>query len=69
MQAAKRNGTGKSYTTVKDDQDVLLHPSCNLGQDNEWLIWHELVLTGKNYIRTVTTIKPEWLLVSVFLRP
>jgi len=33
-----------------------------LQQDNEWLIYHEFVLTTKNYIRTVTHVKPEWLI-------
>lgn len=64
MQVAKRDGTGKTYITVKDDQSVLLHPSTVLGQDSEWVLYNEFVLTSKNYIRTVTAVKPEWLLVS-----
>jgi pre-mRNA-splicing factor ATP-dependent RNA helicase DHX15/PRP43 len=48
--------------TVKDDQTVLLHPSTVLGQDSEWVVYNEFVLTSKNYIRTVTAVKPEWLL-------
>lgn len=62
MQVAKKEGTSKSYITVKDNQNVLLHPSTVLNQDAEWLVYNEFVLTTKNYIRTVTTIKPEWLL-------
>lgn len=62
MQVAKRDGSGKTYVTVKDDQSVLLHPSTVLGQDSEWVIYNEFVLTTKNYIRTVTAVKPEWLL-------
>jgi pre-mRNA-splicing factor ATP-dependent RNA helicase DHX15/PRP43 len=31
-------------------------------QESDWLIYNEFVLTSKNYIRTVTQIKPEWLL-------
>ena len=64
MQVAKREGTGKTYVTVKDEQNVLLHPSTVLGQDSEWVVYNEFVLTTKNYIRTVTGVKPEWLLVS-----
>lgn len=64
MQVAKREGTGKTYTTIKDDQTVLLHPSTVLGVDAEWVVYNEFVLTTKNYIRTVTAVKPEWLLVS-----
>lgn len=62
MQVAKRDGSGKSYTTVKDEQNVLLHPSTVLAQDSEWVVYNEFVLTTKNYIRTVTSVKAEWLL-------
>lgn len=27
-----------------------------------WIVYHELVLTSKEYARTVTEIRPEWLL-------
>lgn len=64
MQVAKRDGNGKTYITVKDDQNVLLHPSTVLAQDSEWVVYNEFVLTTKNYIRTVTSVKAEWLLVS-----
>ena len=67
MQVAKREGTGKTYVTVKDDQNVLLHPSTVLGQDAEWVLYNEFVLTTKNYIRTVTAVKAEWLLVGSLL--
>ncbi|KAH7110839.1 P-loop containing nucleoside triphosphate hydrolase protein [Dendryphion nanum] len=62
MQVAKRDGSGKTYTTVKDEQNVLLHPSTVLAQENEWVVYNEFVLTTKNYIRTVTGVKAEWLL-------
>jgi pre-mRNA-splicing factor ATP-dependent RNA helicase DHX15/PRP43 len=64
MQVAKKEPQGKSvYTTVKDNQSVLLHPSTVLSYDAEWVLYNEFVLTTKNYIRTVTGVKPEWLLV------
>lgn len=62
MQVAKKEGNGKTYTTVKDNQTVLLHPSTVLAQENDWVIYNEFVLTSKNYIRTVTGIRGEWLL-------
>jgi len=62
MQVAKRDSSGKAYVTV-DNQNVILHPSTVLAQDSEWVLYNEFVLTSKNYIRTVTAIKPEWLLV------
>jgi pre-mRNA-splicing factor ATP-dependent RNA helicase DHX15/PRP43 len=64
MQVAKKESQGKSvYTTIKDNQNVLLHPSTVLAHDAEWVLYNEFVLTTKNYIRTVTAVKPEWLLV------
>ena len=67
MQVAKREGTGKTYVTVKDDQSVLLHPSTVLGQDSEWVVYNEFVLTTKKYVRTVTAVRAEWLLVSQYM--
>lgn len=67
MQVAKKEGNSKTYITVKDNQNVLLHPSTVLQQDSEWLVYNEFVLTTKNFIRTVTTVKAEWLLVSPFM--
>lgn len=62
MQVAKKRSGGKGYVTVKDNQDVLIHPSSVIGHDSEWVVYNEFVLTSKNYIRTVTSIRPEWLL-------
>ncbi|KUJ22945.1 P-loop containing nucleoside triphosphate hydrolase protein [Mollisia scopiformis] len=62
MQVAKKDPSGKTYKTVKDDQSVLLHPSTVLGVDSDWVVYNEFVLTTKNYVRTVTSVKPEWLL-------
>lgn len=63
MQVAKKESQGKNmYITVKDNQNVLLHPSTVLGHEAEWVLYNEFVLTTKNYIRTVTAVKPEWLL-------
>ncbi len=49
------------YLTVKDNQVVQLHPSHCLDHKPEWVIYNEFVLTSKNYIRTVTEVKPDWL--------
>ena len=64
MQVARRDESKKQFTLVKDDQTVLLHPSHTLKMESEWVLYNEFVLTTKNFIRTVTGIKPEWLLVS-----
>ncbi|CCJ31078.1 unnamed protein product [Pneumocystis jirovecii] len=62
MQVAKKSQSDKNYLTVKDNQPVGLHPSTVLNHTPEWVVYNEFVLTSKNYIRTVTSIKPEWLL-------
>jgi len=61
MQVAhlERNG---HYLTVKDNQVVALHPSAGLSKKPEWVLYNEFVLTSKNYIRTVTEVRPEWLM-------
>lgn len=42
---------------------VLIHPSSPVSYKKpEWCFYSEFVLTTKNYIRTVTEIKGEWLL-------
>ena len=64
MQVAMKEGSSKTYVTVKDNQNVLLHPSTVLQAESDWLLYNEFVLTTKNFIRTVTTVKPEWLMVS-----
>ncbi|KAG6860462.1 DEAH-box ATP-dependent RNA helicase prp43 [Termitomyces sp. Mi166 len=43
-------------------QVVALHPSCGLDNQPEWVIFNEFVLTTRPYIRTVSDVKPEWLL-------
>jgi pre-mRNA-splicing factor ATP-dependent RNA helicase DHX15/PRP43 len=41
-------------------QVVALHRSCGLDPQPDWVIFDELVLTSRNYIRTVSKVKPEW---------
>ncbi|KAG9123708.1 DEAH-box ATP-dependent RNA helicase prp43, partial [Ceratobasidium sp. 392] len=61
MQIAHRDDKG-SYVTVKDQQVVSLHPSCDLTGRPEWVLFNEFVLTTQPYVRTVTAVQPEWLL-------
>ena len=49
------------YMTLKDNQIVAMHPSAAIDHKPEWVVYHELVLTNKNYIRTCSAIEPEWL--------
>lgn len=62
MQIAHKEGEKGSYLTVKDNQVVSLHPSCGLETQPEWVLFNEFVLTTRPFIRTVTEIRPEWLL-------
>ncbi|XP_065874840.1 pre-mRNA-splicing factor ATP-dependent RNA helicase DEAH1-like [Euphorbia lathyris] len=51
------------YRTVKHPQTVHIHPM-NSGLSRvlpRWVIYHELVLTTKEYMRQVSELKPEWL--------
>lgn len=61
MQVAHLERAGH-YLTAKDNQEVFIHPSSSLTHRPEWVIYHEFVFTSKKYIRTVTEVKPEWLL-------
>ncbi|CAN8065037.1 unnamed protein product [Agarophyton chilense] len=60
--ASKSFRKGKSYLTVKDQQSVLLHPSCCLGGVSQWVMYNEFVLTNTNFIRTCSQINGSWLL-------
>ncbi|KZP24231.1 P-loop containing nucleoside triphosphate hydrolase protein [Athelia psychrophila] len=62
MQVAHKEGDKGNYLTVKDNQVVALHPSCGLDNQPEWVMFNEFVLTTRPYIRTVTDVRPEWLL-------
>mmetsp|Transcript_30006 Transcript_30006/g.52673 ORF Transcript_30006/g.52673 Transcript_30006/m.52673 type:complete len:700 (+) Transcript_30006:95-2194(+) len=61
MKVAHLERTGH-YLTVKDNQVVSLHPSTVLDRKPEWVMYNEFVLTSKNYIRTVTAVKGDWLI-------
>ncbi|KAM7206194.1 P-loop containing nucleoside triphosphate hydrolase protein [Rhypophila sp. PSN 637] len=63
MQVAMRESSNsKVYKTVKDDQLVMIHPSTVVTSPYDWVVYNEFVLTTKQYVRTVTNIRPEWLL-------
>ncbi|CAG9861883.1 unnamed protein product [Phyllotreta striolata] len=52
----------EGYRTLVDSQVVYIHPSSALfNRQPEWVIYHELVQTTKEYMREVTTIDPKWL--------
>ncbi|KAG1885069.1 P-loop containing nucleoside triphosphate hydrolase protein [Suillus subluteus] len=61
MQAAHKVGGKRNYMTL-NNQPVVLHPSCRLDTQPEWVIFNEFLVTNSPYIRTVTGVRPEWLL-------
>ncbi|KAK0740701.1 P-loop containing nucleoside triphosphate hydrolase protein [Schizothecium vesticola] len=63
MQVAMRESSNsKVYKTVKDDQLVMIHPGTSVASPYDWVVYNEFVLTTKQYVRTITNIRPEWLL-------
>ncbi|KND01288.1 uncharacterized protein SPPG_03097 [Spizellomyces punctatus DAOM BR117] len=60
---ARLQKSGDSYRTIKHNQTVLIHPSSSLFQENpKWVLYFELVMTSKEYMRQVIEIQSEWLL-------
>ncbi|GAB1600938.1 pre-mRNA-splicing factor ATP-dependent RNA helicase DHX16 [Argonauta hians] len=52
-----------SYKTVKHQQTVMVHPNSSLHEEHpRWVIYFELVLTTKEYMRQVIEIENHWLL-------
>ncbi|CAD5117511.1 unnamed protein product [Dimorphilus gyrociliatus] len=50
------------YRTVVDQQIVYVHPASSLfHRQPDWVLYHELVLTTKEYMREVMAIDPKWL--------
>jgi pre-mRNA-splicing factor ATP-dependent RNA helicase DHX15/PRP43 len=60
MQVAYLQKQG-NYLTVKDNQVVYIHPGSVLDSKPDWVMFEEFALTTKNYIRTVSTTRVEWL--------
>ena len=59
---AARKDAQEGYRTLTDNHQVYIHPSSSLLNKNpEWVVYHELVLTTKEYMREVSTIDPKWL--------
>ncbi|KAI3928200.1 hypothetical protein MKW98_023801 [Papaver atlanticum] len=53
---------GGVYKTVRNSQDVHIHPSSVLFRVNpKWVVYHSLVLTDRHYMCNVMTIEPSWL--------
>ncbi|KAK6853445.1 ATP-dependent RNA helicase DHX8/PRP22 [Apiospora arundinis] len=57
-----RKDPQEGYKTLIEGTPVYLHPSSALfGKQAEWVIYHTLVLTTKEYMQITTTIESRWL--------
>ncbi|KAM4055089.1 helicase associated (HA2) domain-containing protein [Hirsutella rhossiliensis] len=61
-QAAKYKGSGE-YINLRTNVAVQLHPTSALyaGHPPDYVVYHELILTAKVYVSTVTAVDPHWL--------
>ncbi|KAL7445799.1 hypothetical protein ACHAXM_011370 [Skeletonema potamos] len=60
--AAKKHPQ-EGYLTLVDQNPVYIHPSSSVFNKNpEWVIYHELVLTTKEYMRNILVIDAKWLI-------
>ena len=62
-QAAKVKGIGE-YINLRTSVTVQLHPTSalyGLGYLPDYVVYHELILTSKEYMSTVTSVDPKWL--------
>jgi ATP-dependent RNA helicase DHX8/PRP22 len=69
--AAKKDPQ-EGYRTLVDQNPVYIHPSSALFNKNpEYVIYHELVLTTKEYMRSIMVIDAKWLteLAPAFYKP
>ncbi|GLC45966.1 hypothetical protein PLESTB_001624100 [Pleodorina starrii] len=67
-----RKDPQEGYKTVVEQQPVYIHPSSSLFQQQpDWVLYHELILTTKEYMREVLAIDPRWLpeLAPRFFKP
>jgi len=61
--AARLKGLGE-YINLKTGMPCFLHPTSSLyglGYTPEYLVYHELVYTTKEYMQCVTATDPQWL--------
>jgi pre-mRNA-splicing factor ATP-dependent RNA helicase DHX15/PRP43 len=62
MQVAMFNPSSKSYLFVGGAKEAEIHPSSCLQRRPDWIMYSAYVFTSRDYIRTVSEIKVDWLL-------
>ena len=67
LNAAKLKGIGE-YVNLRTGIPCVLHPSSaiySLGYTPDYCVYHELIMTSKEYMSCVTAIEPSWLVEVV----
>ena len=63
LNSAKLKGIGE-YVNIRTGIPCVLHPSSaiySLGYTPDYCVYHELIMTSKEYMSCVTAIEPSWL--------
>ena len=61
--AARMKGIGE-YVNLRTSLPCVLHPTSaiyGLGFTPDYIVYHELIMTSKEYMQCVTAVEPEWL--------
>ena len=64
--AARSKGLGQ-YVNLRNGLPCSIHPTSSLfglGYTPEYVVYHELVMTSKEYMHCITAVSPEWLAES-----
>lgn len=61
--SAKKDSANSCYKTLIEKTSIYMHPSSALfqRQNHDYVIYHTLLLTTKEYMHCVTVIDPNWL--------
>ena len=61
MHAGKKDAS-EGFRTITDNHQVFVHPSSSLfNKPPEWVVYNDLILTTKEYMRDICAIDPKWL--------
>ena len=61
--ASKMKGIGE-YVNLRTGIPCVLHPTSaiyGLGYTPDYVVYHEVIMTSKEYMQQVTAVEPEWL--------
>lgn len=65
-QAARRKGIGE-YINIRSGVVCVLHPTSAMfgsGLTPDYVVYHELIMTKKEYMSCITAVEPQWLAES-----